>query len=254
MLTVRRLLLVLAACVALGLVAPAVHADTVILGGTGQQNRFPFGTDPIIPPTYAAGATYQQIHARTAFGAGPITITQIAFASSIPVVGTGSPGGPGTVNVNFNLRLGTAATSLAAPSATYSTNRGADLTTVFSGAISAMMTRTNTFDFIINLTTPFTYNPGNGDLLLDVVINTPTTFSNGSLYFLSGTAADTVRIFNANPSATGTVDRSNTLRTRFEFTPGGVVVIPEPAAIVLLGTGLAGVGAIVRKRRKANKG
>jgi len=247
MLTLRRVLLVLAACVALGLVAPAVHADTVILGGTNSQNRFPFGTDPVVPPNYAAGATYQQIHSGAAFGAGPITITQIAFAS----VPFGS-GGPGTANFNFNLRLGTAATSLAAPSATFSANRGADLTTVFSGGITAMMTRTGTFDFIINLTTPFTYNPTNGDLLLDVVINTPTTFSNGSLYFLSGTSTDSVRIFNDTPSATGTINPSNVLRTRVEFNRGAVV-IPEPATMILLGTGLAGMAAKIRRKRKGTK-
>ncbi len=241
----RKVFLMLAAITALGLAAPAVYADTVIIGGTFGQNRFPFGTDPIIGPNYTAGATYQQIHSGAAFGAGPITITQIAFAS-VPFAG----GGPGTANFNFNLRLGTAATTVTTVSSTFSANRGVDFTTVFSGGITAMMTRTSMFDFVIDLTTPFTYNPSSGDLLLDVVINSPTMFSNGSLYFLTGASADARRVFNVNPSLTGTVDTVS-LRTRIEFTPAGGA-IPEPTTLLLLGTGLAGVATKVRKRRKAD--
>ena len=47
-------------------------------------SRYPFGSDPAnvsaMFSDFAAGGTYQQVYFRNAFS-GPVTITQIAFAS-----------------------------------------------------------------------------------------------------------------------------------------------------------------------------
>jgi len=72
-------------------------------------------------------------------------------------------------------------------SATFADNVGLDATVVFSGslAISSLFTPSNggpkNFDIIVPLTTPFTFDPAAGDLLLDI-----RNFSGSSATYLSG--------------------------------------------------------------------
>ena len=57
---------------------------------------------------------------------------------------------------------------------TFASNLGGDVTTVFSGSIAQAWSFGNTL--IITFSIPFNYNPGSGNLLLDVVgsgISTP---------------------------------------------------------------------------------
>ena len=62
-------------------------------------------------------------------------------------------------------------TTRAAPdglSAIFADNLGADRTTVFNGQWTIATTNNGMFDLTLNFTTPFLYNPSNGNLLLDV--------------------------------------------------------------------------------------
>ncbi len=78
---VSKLITLLIAFAALTLSTPAVKADEIVIGGAGDgSNRFPFGLDTT-RPNYLPGAPYQQLYNRARFP-GPVTITQIAFASS----------------------------------------------------------------------------------------------------------------------------------------------------------------------------
>lgn len=232
------------------LCASVVRADQLVFDLSGSENRFPFGVDDDTASenNYQAGGTYQQLYSRGRFP-GRVRLTQVAF-SSAPAFGK-----PGVASYDFVLRLGTAATPVAAPQDVFSANRGADLMTVFGGPLVSMQRRDGTFDLLIIFETPFDYDPRAGDLLLDVVIGAPTDYTGSDLYFIAGASDDVSSVFSTTSSPVGVLDEEFQygLRTRFTFTPASAA-IPEPATLLLLGTGLAGIGAAARKRKKAAEG
>jgi hypothetical protein len=228
--------------VVLGFLVPVAKADTVIIGSNSNASRYPFGMDPSSAspafPDFAANGVYQQVYAASSFS-GPITITQIAFASS----GAFSSG-PGLANFNFNIGLSTSGAGPGSLSTSFAANRGADFAQVFSGPLNVSLTANDQFDLVINII-PFTYDPAAGNLLLDVSLSSATVFGGGSnLYFLAGFDPATSRIANPTGGTTASVADGFGLQTRFSTTE-----VPEPATVLLLGTGIAGLAARIRKRR-----
>jgi len=245
---IPKLILALTAVILLSLAAPVVNADTIIVGAGANANKYPFGLGPTsnTGQEYTAGGTYQQVYSSSAFP-GPITITQIAFASSAEATD-----GPGIATYNFTIGLSSTAAAPGGLSSNFAANRGADFLSVFSGPLVATITANNQFDLLIDIT-PFTYDPSNGNLLLDVVINSPTQFTGGSnLFFRSGFVLAATRAGNPSSGGTATFVDDQSLITRFTTgQPAGAV--PEPATIFLLGSGLTSVAAGIRKRRKRSE-
>ena len=241
----------LVAFVLLSGVAPIARADTIIIGSDsgGYLNRAPFGTDELLGPNYQAGATYQQFYDRSSF-AGFITITQVAFASA-RFHGASS----GTATYDFVVSLGTVTPQLA-PYANFSANRdrAANFANVFAGSLTTELTRTDAFDLQIDLATPFVYDPQAGDLMLDVVLNSATTFTGNRLYFVASVGPELSVLVNAAPSPIGRVEINYGLRTRFTFTPDEPAPVPEPTTMLLFGTGLAGFAARIYRRRGGTAG
>lgn len=133
-----------------------------------------------------------------------------------------------------NIRIDLSTTS-AEPdnlSTTFANNVGADDTVVYSGElkISTAMTRAAgmpyDFDIVINLTTPYLYDPDAGNLLLDV--RNYHTASVGALDAHTITGDGVSRVYSRSSgtvnSASGYAD-SLGLITRFTATP-----VPEPTA------------------------
>src|SRR5437762_13652023 len=99
----NKLVLATTILVFLGFATQAANAATIIIGNNNDLSRYPIGRDPggasAAFPDFTAGGSYQQVYAGSAFS-GPITITQIAFASSSSLTS-----GPGIATYNFNIGL-----------------------------------------------------------------------------------------------------------------------------------------------------
>ncbi len=196
--------------------AGTASANTVVPGNlanvTGDTgNTFPFHLGSQSPPQMH----YQQIYAAAQFS-GPGTITALRFrrwSGQAPF---------STQGISAQIDLAYAATSPATISPSFATNIGGGDVTVFNGSLNLSSSGTGSpapFDIVINLATPFTYNPALGNLLLDVrVFNSPFT----SVFFdAADSAQQTVmsRLFAAgDANATqGTVGVNYGLITRFDF-------------------------------------
>ncbi len=188
----------------------SAHATPIIIGSSSPGNAFPFGV-----PAGAANAylgEYQQIYAATAFG-GPLTISEIAFAS-LPGAGLAT-----SISDAVVLGLGTTSATPAAPSTNYAANKRADFQQVFSGTITAALAHNGTFDFIIPLTTPFAYNPADGNLLLDVfVVSETSTPAARTTSFAAGPSTDIGRVFNLGGTGAPTRVGNEGLLTSFSTT------------------------------------
>src|SRR5436190_6843182 len=191
--------------------ASAVNG-TITIGANDNNSRYPIGLDPSANgtsfPNFQTGGTYQQVYAKSAFS-GPVTITQIAFASHELT------SNPGIANYNFNVSLGATAAVPNALSTNLAANRGPQLVPVFSGPLNANITDGAQFDVLIDIT-PFTYDPANGNLLLEINLVAPVQFSGGSLlYFRAGNDSRTSRAANPSGLAGGAFTDSFGLLTRF---------------------------------------
>ena len=238
--------------------APA-FADTVVIapGAPGDAQ----GPAPL--RYYGGGGSEtQQIYAGSFFG-GPTSITGLSFRAYPGAAPSGFFSNSVTVS-DLTVRLSSTAVSAneasgLQPSATFASNFGADLATVFSGAATFTTAATGVgaqpFDYTLLFATPFAYDPGAGNLLVDFLIPGNATVSGSGFGFLTFDTANqlndgvrsVVSVFGANP--VGFVDTAAAI-TAFNTTglnAGGAV--PEPASWALMIAGFGLTGAAIRRRR-----
>ena len=219
-------------CVALLAAIPALANVTVGLpADAGTGNCFPFGC--------AYSGEYQQVYNSGQFS-GTITITDLEFFNT-----AFDNGATATNTGNFAISLSTTSADWNTLSPTFANNIGGNNTLVFSGSISQAWAFGDTLT--ITLSTPFTYNPGAGNLLMDVVA-TGTNNAGGTIYFdtngYNGGTRDgntfLGRVYNG-----GSIDSGYGLVTGFST---GVSTDPEPGSLALFGSGVIGLMAVVRRK------
>jgi hypothetical protein len=139
--------------------------DTSVEGNS--NNLYPFG----LATAGVASQRYQQVYNASDFLSltGPLLITQIAFRPDV-VFGTAFS----STLPNIRIDLSTTTAAADGLSLTFANNVGLNDTIVFSGALTLSSAFTGPaagpkdFDIVINLTSPFLYDPTQGNLLMDV--------------------------------------------------------------------------------------
>jgi hypothetical protein len=202
-------------------------ADSIIASNPGGHvtfNSIPFSSS-------SGTGRYQEIYSSSLFS-GPVQITSLAFSPSDSVF----------YAADVTLRLTTTNVAVGALSPNLDSNFITPLTTVYANpTFSESLTGgSETFSLVFNFTTPFTYDPNSGNMLFDLLIsnqNVDVSFSRSGSGSILSRAYDTAG-FGNGADGVG-------LRTLIGFQTSAV---PEPGTILLMGTGLVGLAATLRRK------
>lgn len=203
----------------------AARADSIIASNPGGHvafNVIPFGSD-------FGDGRYQEVYSSSLFSA-PVEITSLAF----------SPQNTTFYSANVDLRMTTTTVGVGNLSTNLNDNFSIPLTDVYSNPNFGenVTGGSETFSLIFNLTTPFMYDPAQGNLLFDLVISG----QNQSLGFSRSGSGDILsRAYNSAGFGDGADGVG--LRTEIGFTP-----VPEPGTLAMLGAGLCTLTGLVRRR------
>lgn len=92
-----------------------------------------------------------------------------------------------------------------------------------------------------------------GSLTIGTFHDSVSILSNAPILFQFSTFTVSARVLPVSIFGVDNGAYHDFLCARFEVTPNCDTPVPEPATMVLLGTGLAGIAAKIRKRRKTTK-
>jgi len=205
-------------------ISVAATANAQLIGTRTGGNIFPFGgvlSDGV-------NTVYQQVYASSNFGFGPVLISEIDFFVSAA----------GLLNMGtFDIFLSTTSAPVNGLNTTdFNANRGTDNTLFGSFALGGVAPATLAF-----AGPAFFYNPASGNLLVDIR-SSITSSGHAGFWANNGDAGGVYsRAQNFGDGFAG-----YGLQTQFV----SVTTSPEPATLLLVASGLAGIAAVCSRRRR----
>jgi hypothetical protein len=213
-------LLFVAAAAVMAMATPS-KADIIVGQPADSGNCIPFGCG-----TSVWGTDYQQIYAASQFS-GAITITNLEFFntrfenSGPPDIGT------------FTISLSTTSAAVEGLDSTLTNNIGSDNIVVFDGSLPSPSGGVMS----LVLSTPFTYEPTQGNLLMNV--SSTDAAQSVSFFFDVNSLQGAVGVFSRaiSPGGVGEVLNNQGLVTGFS-----TGAVPEPSTWAMMLAGFAGLG------------
>lgn len=193
------------------------------------------GTTGVADCTFHCVERYQQVYAASIFS-GPVLVDSVSFFAA-----TANGGNTWNGTSTWQMTISTSVNPVGSLDPVFANNVGGDVSSVDTRTFTGTQNDGDLITF--DGAGSFFYDPGNGDLLIDIIRTAGPAFGVGlDAGFGNVGVMDRAYAYNGTTTADYLGPSGYSNRTRF-----GVLPVPEPGTALLVVLGLAGLG-VQRKR------